>query len=455
MNAVIDYLLKSGLSTADEGMYSKIRQWSDWYSGTDEDFHRMDFYNGVQVVKRKLMTLGMAKTVCQDWASILMNEKVDISLNDETQQPILDEVLSRNRFRVNANHLVELAFALGTGAFVEYVSGGEVLIDYVRAENIYPISWDSRGIKECAFASSFHKGGKEYINLQIHLKNPEGKYVVMNRVLETAENGFTESRLPDGVVDSFYTDSDAPLFQIITPNIINTYDYDSPMGASIFYGAMDVLKEIDSIFDAFRIEIETGRRMVFLSAELFHPDENGNLKNVIGEKESILRWVGSMEDGQAINDYTPDLRFTELKEALQFQLNLLSEKIGMGTNRYEFSGSGVKTATEVISENSDLYQTMRKHQLILRDALKGMVEALKILLGMIGVQIITENLTIDFDDSIITDKNSDRQQYQLEVAAGLMRPEMYRMIVYGEDEKTALENLGDSFSEPKSEQVIL
>lgn len=457
MNAVIKFLADNGLTTTDENFYSYIDMWLDWYTSQDTKFHKRNHFNGIQVVTKEIYQLGMAKTVCEDWASVLMNEKVDISLNDEEQQKILDEVFRMNRFKVNANRLIEIAFALGTGAFVEYLNHGEVWIDYIRADNIFPISWNSKGIYECAFSSNIHQDGKDLINLQIHLKDDSGIYHILNRRLEVSndENIYKELDIPSDVDFDFNTGSDTPLFQIVMPNIINTIDLDSPMGLSVFSGALDVLKVIDNVFDSFNVEMETGRRMVFLSAEMFNTDKDGNLRNVIGEHDTILRWVGSMEDGQQVSDYTPDLRFTEIREALQFQLNLLSEKVGMGTNRYTFTGSGVKTATEVISEDSDLYQTMRKHEILLEDSLKGLIEAIRVLLSKIGVTISTENLSIDFDDSIITDKNSDRQQYQLEVASGLMRPEMYRMLIYGEDEETAKKNLGDAFGETRSEEVIL
>ena len=57
-------------------------------------------------------------------------------------------------------------------------------------------------------------------------------------------------------------------------------------------------------------------------------------------------------------------------------LNLLSKKCGLGNDRYQFEAGGVKTATEVISEKSDLYQNLRKHELLLGPAIVDMVKAL-------------------------------------------------------------------------------
>jgi hypothetical protein len=50
----------------------------------------------------------------------------------------LTEILWANNFQTRANRLLELSFALGTGAFVEYKNAdGDVVIDYIRADMIY------------------------------------------------------------------------------------------------------------------------------------------------------------------------------------------------------------------------------------------------------------------------------------------------------------------------------
>lgn len=45
---------------------------------------------------------------------------------------------------------------------------------------------------------------------------------------------------------------------------------------------------------------------------------------------------------------------------------MLGKKTGVGADRYTWDKSGgVKTATEVVSDKSDLYQNLRKHELVL------------------------------------------------------------------------------------------
>ena len=67
--------------------------------------------------KHERYRLGMAKTICEDWANLLLNEKVAIKAGSYSNR--LNDILLYNKFRVNGNKLVERAFALGTGAFVD------------------------------------------------------------------------------------------------------------------------------------------------------------------------------------------------------------------------------------------------------------------------------------------------------------------------------------------------
>ena len=64
--------------------------------------------------------------------------------------------------------------------------------------------------------------------------------------------------------------------------------------------------------------------------------------------------------------------------------------------------------------------------------MKGLVKAIG---RLKGVKI--EDVNIDFDDSIIEDKVSERQQDRQDVAMGVMPLWEYRVKWYGEDEETA------------------
>ena len=108
------------------------------------------------------------------------------------------------------------------------------------------------------------------------------------------------------------------------------------------------------------------------------------------------------------------IRAQEHELGIQRSLDILSLKTGMGTGRYQFNSSGVKTATEVISDKSDLYQNRQKNTIIVKEAVLAMVRAVSFLDS--GTEI---EATVDFDDSIIEDTNTTIDKNIKLVQAGL------------------------------------
>ena len=113
-------------------------------------------------------------------------------------------------------------------------------------------------------------------------------------------------------------------------------------------------------------------------------------------------------------------------------------KCGFGTERYRFDGGEAKTATEVISENSDMYRMLKKHEIILDEAIKQLIRII-IRLGItLGEPLnLDTKITIDFDDSIIEDKEAERNSDRQDVSMGVMSLAEYRAKWYGETEEKA------------------
>lgn len=111
-NVIRQYLIDNKYNTALDETYDHIDNWLEWYQDDVKKFHHYKVWNGVIMTKHERYRLGMAKKVCEDWANLLLNEKVTI--NAGAYEERLNEILNFNNFSVRANQLVELAFALGT-----------------------------------------------------------------------------------------------------------------------------------------------------------------------------------------------------------------------------------------------------------------------------------------------------------------------------------------------------
>ena len=446
MKAITQYLEKRGFGHIESSYYSEIAYWLKWYKGKVPAFHNYRQFNGRRKINRTRKSLSMAKTVCEDWANLVLNEKVEIVVDNKDLDKKIQNTLESNAFRERGNQLVEVAFALGTGAFVVYLKGDEVEIDYIRADMIFPLTWDNGEITECAFASEKATGKKKEIYLNIHALNDAGNYVIENHCFDRNGNNLTEKELPKGVAETFETNSNTPLFQIIKPNIVNNFDLDSPMGISVFANAIDQVEGCDLVYDSYYNEFRLGKKRVIVPmtmAQLIMED-TGDMVPVFDDNDTEFYAINTQQaETSKIQEINMEIRADAHEKGINKSLGLLSKKCGLGSDRYSFEAGAVKTATEVISDKSDLYQNLQKHELILDRALKNMTKAIAELLGHKSSSF---EVNIVFDDSIIEDTKTEKQQDLQEVRDGIMQKFEYRMKWYGESEEDAKKILDEAQS---------
>lgn len=406
-NVVRNYLIKRKYNVASNETYDHINEWLDWYQNDVEKFHHYSLYNGMVMTKQDRYKLGMAKTVCEDWANLLLNEKVAIKAGSYEER--LSGILGSNNFYTRGNQLVEMAFALGTGAFVEYLNAeDEVVIDYIRADMIYPISWDNGDVTECAFGTPKTIGGKDVVYIQIHrlgriAQEEDSNLYYIENVYVDAESE-KEMDPPEEIEEVVNTGSVEPLFQLITPNICNNIDLDSPLGISVYANAIDEVKGTDLIYDSYMNEFVLGRKriMVPISQAKRQMQEDGISAPVFDPNDTVYYLLPEDRSGNnQLTEVDMTIRASDHELGIQRALDLLSLKVGMGTGRYKFENGSVKTATEVISDKSDLYQNRQKHSIIISVAIINMVRAVSFLDAGGAVEV-----TVDFDDSIIEDTNT-------------------------------------------------
>ena len=428
-----------GYTIPSQDTYTHIALWRAWYKGYSPKFHDYKQYNGKRQVKRRRKGLRMGKKVCEDHANLLLNEKVQIVIDNKAAQEKIDATLAKNKFRVKGNRLVELAYALGTGAFVEHDMGdGTVAIDYIPADMIFPLAWDDDTITACAFASVKTMNKAKYLYLNIH--EPEGtEYVIRNKLVPIDKDaGATlaappagapagtkgkpvelqpddDGLLPGDLAAEVHTGSLTPRFQFIGPNQVNNVDRDSPLGASVFANSLDLLEGIDLVFDSYCGEFRLGKKRIIVPLsmlEIVTPD--GEAAFMTFDDADTEFYGMKNDDMKEIKEIDMELRVEQHDQALQRFLNILSTKCGLGNDRYKFETAGVKTATEVISEKSELYQNLKKNELVLEDAIKDMCRAIAEITG------VTEafDVKVNFDDSIIEDSDAKRTRIQLMATQG-------------------------------------
>lgn len=469
------FFISKGYDISEKFNWDKyIETWDEWYKGKVKKFHSYYIYNGQKKVKKEKKALQGAKKVSEDWADLLYNEKVKINLDDDNSTKQLNEIFDKNNAVVKINQGLEKTFALGTGALVIAVNGLEVdetlnIIDvtnakvgiqFVTAKKIYPLSWENGEIKECAFVTYKNKKGVNYVYIAMHIINEKGNYEIQNYKFKAENKNLVEVNGEDnneGFINTFDTKSNVPWFSIFKPNICNNIDSDTPFGISVFANSIDVLKELDDAYNELGNEPVLGRRRTFISEEMMTYDDGSQQLTFDPEDISIYRMPKGFNKDSMIQHDSQDLRTDKLQSDVQFQLNILSSKVGFGQERYKFDGVAIQTATGVISENSDMFRTIKKHEQVLDNSLKNTIKAVVYAANTFcnyPTIMKADNISIDYDDSIIEDTGAKQIRAQSEVGAGLRSKLNYMTDIRGLGKKQAQKELEQIDSEKMSNQEL-
>ena len=457
-------------STIKDNIQTYINQWKSWYKGNIADFHNYFIYNGTQKVPQKRYTMNMAKKISEDWSDILWSEKCKISLKDETTQKEFDKLVDELDLYILINQALEKSGALGTVATVVSVydiianqdgmyldvSQAKTRVDMVDIDCIYPLSWNNKEITECAFGSVEYIKGKKYVVLSVHKLGDDGNYVIINHLFRDDNGNLSEITTLENTMKEFPTKSDKKWFSIFKPLLTNNLFDNSPFGIPHYANAIDNLKAVDIAFDALKNEIKDGRRRIFARADMFSY-ENGTQKMVFDSSDiSIYQLPKGATKDDLIQSETDDLRTDKQINTLNTNLNILGDSVGFGENHYHFDGTNLSTATAVVSSNSKLFRRKKKLEIGYESAIYDLVQAVCYASSEYGqYNINTEDIVIQFDDSIIEDKEAESNRALRELSAGVISKAEYREKIFGETSDIAEEKIEMILQEdPKVEDLL-
>ena len=462
------FFSKQGYDISEKLNWEKyIDIWESWYRGKVRKFHNYYIYNGQRKVKMEKKSMQGAKKVAEDWADLLFNEKVSINLKNNTDTEALNKILRQNNAEVVINKGIEKSFAIGTGALVVSVqdieqeenvldvSNARIKLEFVECKKIIPLTWENGKIIECAFVTTKYKKGQTYIYIAMHVLNKEKNYVIKNYMFKGKYSSFVEANEEEkeGFISEFNTLSNLPWFAIITPNICNNIDSETPFGLSVYANAIDTLKCLDNAYDGLDNEIVIGRRRTFVAEEMMSFDD-GEGRMVFDPNDiSVYRMPKGFNKDSMIEHDDASLRTEQYINSVNYQLNILSSKVGFGQERYKFDGQAIQTATGVISENSDMFRTIKKHEQVLKDSLITIVKAIAYASSTFAnTTIDATEVTIDFDDSIIEDRGAEQVRAMQEVSQGLRSKQSYMEKYRNLNKQQAQEELDTIQQEKMSNQ---
>lgn len=462
-NNIAETLSKKNINLVVGNIYDFQQIWKSWYRGSVNDFHYYTERVNGKDCKKERLTMNMPKKICEDISKLLWTEKTRIELSNKKATERLWEVLDskENSFTVNFPIFLEKALAIGTGVLIEYKdSNDKTIIDYLDGTVVIPYLYTNGYIQGLITVSRFIETTRKKKIYYTHVTYHEYKDGIYRRLNELYKSNIEtelgkeisfEEKFPNvEVLEEIETST--PRFQIFKPNLANNFDMETPMGLSVLANSIDRFKALDMKYDSFYREFKLGKKRILVDPTAMkgtmQSDESGNVRLVqyFDSNDEAYVGINGME-GQPVKDVDFSLRAQEHIDSINADLNWLSSNIGLGNSFYKFDGNGLRTATEVISENAEAFRTKTHYDIIVNDVLYDLI---KVICEMEGIK--TNKITIIPDDSIIEDKNTEQIRAMQEVTQGLRSKKSYLMDIKGMSEQEAEEELQKIQDEKMSNQ---
>lgn len=434
------------------------------------------FYNAWHIVpapsianpegKRNMESMHLSKAVCAELAQMIWTDQTDIIVSREGSEEENDKlndfvhkILKDNNFMVKMTEAIEQSAALGGEALkvwceFKYDEEGERIpesaklkIGYCMADQFVPTAWDNAEISEGFFISRIAKDNYYYTKIEWHRWNGD-TYTIDNQLYRASMKGESDDnqdilgfRYPLALIYPNLEEHvelrnvEKSLFSYFKPPIANNLDDNSPLGISIYANAMSTLHSLDICFDSFTREFILGRKRIIVPAraiKMVTDPATGRMLRYFDATDGVYEALNTDDtEDLKIKDNSIELRVEEHISAINALLNIFCLQVGLSFGTFSFDGKGgIKTATEVVSENSKTYKTVKTYQNAIKPAINRLVENIIAVASLYDIEFegtkvaeLAKNgydVAIQMDDGITQDRQTNIQEGMTLVGAKLM-----------------------------------
>lgn len=389
-------------------------------------------------------SLKLEEGICREFADSVLVEMEAKILNNDNMDAVLQKSLS------DMNKKLQTGLALG--AMVLRPLGPDKA-EYVAADKFIPISFDDSGTpNDIAFLVVKSVGENNYYTRVERHYFTNGNLTIENKCYHSqsqsdiGQNCSLEevaewaNILPGPITYPGMTEMDFGYYQNPIENKVDG----SSCGVSVYESAENLIRKADVQGARLDWEYDSGERAI-------HVDERA-LKNRGGKtylprlKKRLYRGLNLDDNNKDLyKEYSPEMRDEAFRRGLEEYKREIEFNVGLAYGDLSDAQEVNKTATEVLASKTRKYNRVTAIQGKLEECLNGFVNALAFYNSsyMSGVEF-----TCEFNDSILADEESERQQDRQDVSMGVMSLLEYRMKWYNEDEETAKSKI------PEQNQVM-
>lgn len=393
-----------------------------------------------------ITSLGIEEGICREFADCALVE-METSVSNER----LDKIYQKNIASLNEN----LQEGLALGSFVLKPLGGTAA-EFVSADKIIPISFGDDGKpNDIAFLTVKKVGDADYFTRIERHYFVNGNLTIENKCFHSQTENDIGLPCSLEAVEEWESIEPGPItypgmnrmdFGFYRNPIKNKID-GSACGVSIFDSATDMIKKADIQGARLDWEYESGERAIHVDNRALKQDKSTGRFGMSKLNKRLYRGMDleAGKDQELLKEYSPEMRDESFKRGLEEYKREIEFSVGLACGDLSNAQEVAKTATEIKASKNRKYNRVTAIQNNLYDCLEDFVAGLAFYNSMLNSGY---EFSCKFNDSILTDEETERQQDRQDVSMGVMSHLEYRMKWYNEDEETAKKML------PEQNQIM-
>lgn len=393
--------------------------------------------------EKNIKLCGLPAAIAGEFARLVTLElKTEVTGNDfinEEYQAVVSDI----------RKYTEYACAKGGLAMKPYASEGHIEVDMVQADRFFPTKFNSRGeVTAAVFAESLTVGKKVYTRLEYH-QHEGTMYHINNKAFVKQDLDNVEvlgKEVPLTAVPEWANLQEEvtlknvkmPLFAYFKIPNANNVDDTSPLGVSVYFRAINDIKEADNQWTRLLWEFEGSELAIDADITLFKKDDKGNYEFPKG-KDRLFRMMDLDDNAEKYKVFAPAIRDENLINGFNAILRRIEFNVGLAYGTLSDPNTVDKTAEEIKASKQRSYSTVSDIQKSLQTALEQLVYAMDVMAQLSGLSGRKKyEMSFDWDDSIVIDKEQELASMQQDAVAGFIRKELYVAAKYGVSEEEAL-----------------
>ena len=427
-------------------MVSALETWSAMY--TNSASWLTDYVKSMNLPAA--IASEIARSVTIEMA-IEFNKGARANYLAEQMAPVLEDLREQ----------VEYGCAKGGLMFKPYIVGKEIHVDYCQADQFFPTAFSRRNITACIFTDQRKIGDNYFTRLEYHQLQGGGVYYIRNVAFRgsSADDLGSKIELTAAPVEewvelrpeTFLSGIDKPLFGYFRYAQANNVDPNSSLGVSCYSRAVNLIENADVQYSDLVWEFTSGRRAIYVDELAF--DKDADDKPIIPDKRlyRTLRNTSETKIGDAgklFDAWTPEFRDASIKSGLDAILKRIEVNTGLAAGALSDPNTVDRTATEILASKQRTAATIRDNQKSLERATNDLLYGMDKLASFAGLGGKGKyEVSYDFDDSLIADKQQQWSQDSQMVGMGAMSKVELRMRTLGESEEVAKQKVADAQDE--------